>query len=56
MTEKKIFKKIFGGHKSFLGGPLIPLFQNSGDISSGFQRQSGSAYLHLVEAYIIYIP
>ena len=30
-----------GGHKYFFAGPLIPLFWTSGDISSGFQSQSG---------------
>ena len=38
----KFFKKKFGGHKSFFVGPLIPLFWTSGDVSSGFQSQSGS--------------
>ena len=32
-------------------GPLISLFLISGDISSGFQSQSGQPYLHLAEAY-----
>ena len=31
-------------------GPLIALFWTSGDISSGFQIQSGQPYLYLVEA------
>ena len=29
-------------------GPLIPLFWTSGDVSSGFQSQSGQPYLCLV--------
>ena len=38
-------------------GPLIPLFRTSGDVSSGFQSQSGFLpYSHLAEAYVIYIP
>ena len=28
----------------------------SGNVSSGFKSQSGQPYLHLVEAYVIYIP
>ena len=30
----------------------MPLFWTSGDISSGFQSQSGHPYSHLVEVYI----
>ena len=38
-------------------GPLIPLFQTSGDpYSSRFQSQSGQSCSHLVEAYMMYIP
>ena len=33
-------KKVFGGHISFFG-PLVLLFWISGDVSSGFQSQSG---------------
>ena len=33
-------------------GPLIPLFRTSGDVSSGFQSQSGQPYSNFVEAYI----
>ena len=36
-------------------GPLIPLFATSGDISSGFQIQSGQPYSHLVEAYMMHV-
>ena len=35
-------------------GPLIPPFWTSGDVSSGFQSQSGQPYLHLSEAYMMY--
>ena len=44
---------IFGGHKSSVG-PLTPLFWTSGDVSSGFQSQSGQPYLHLAEAYLLF--
>ena len=37
-------------------GPLIPLFWTTGDLSSGFQLQSGQSYLRLAEAYVMYIP
>ena len=37
-------------------GPLIPLFWTSGDVSSGFQSQSGQRYLHLAEAYVFHNP
>ena len=37
-------------------GLLIPLLWISGDVSSAFQSQSGQPYLHVVEAYMIYIP
>ena len=36
-------------------GPLIPLFWTSG-VSSGFQSQNGQPYLHLAEAYVMYVP
>ena len=35
-----------------LMGPLILMFQTSGDVSSGFQSQSEQPYLHLVEVYV----
>ena len=41
----KHFFQIFGGHKFFFVGPLKPLFWTSGDVSSGFQSQSGQPYL-----------
>ena len=34
-------------------GSLIPLFQTSVDVFSGFQSQNGQLYFHLAEAYII---
>ena len=40
----------------FFVGPLIPLFWTSGDVSSGFQSQSGQPYLSLVEAYMLHVP
>ena len=36
--------------------PLIPLFWTSGDVSSGFQSQSGQPYSHMAEAYVLHIP
>ena len=36
-------------------GPLIPLFWASGDVSFGFQSQSGQSYLHLAEGYVLHI-
>ena len=33
--------------------PLIPLFWTSGDLSSGFQSQSGQPYSHLVEVHVL---
>ena len=35
------FLKIFGGHKSFFVGLLIPLFWIFGDVCLGFLNQSG---------------
>ena len=36
---------------------LIILFQTSGDVSSGFQNQSGQPYSRfLAEVYLIYMP
>ena len=37
-------------------GPLILLFRTSGDISSGFQSQSGQPYSNFSETYVIYVP
>ena len=35
------FIKVFGGHMSFFGATKYHLFWISGDVSSGFQSQSG---------------
>ena len=43
---------IFGGHESFLGATDTTIW-TSGDVSSGFQSQSGQPYSRLVEAFII---
>ena len=53
-TQKLVFK-FLEGTCPFMG-PLIPLFWTSGDVSSGFQYQSGQSYSHLVQAYVMYIP
>ena len=47
MSVSSVFfkKKIWRTSVIFVG-PLIPLFWTSGDICPGFQRQSGSPYLH----------
>ena len=37
-------------------GPLIPLFGISGDVSSGFQRQSGFCLICIAERNVVYIP
>ena len=41
---------------SFYGAPIIPLFWTSGDVTSGFQSQSGQPCSQLAEAYVIYVP
>ena len=46
-------------HVLFLGGgggALVPLFWISGDVSSGFQSQSGFCLIRIVEANVMYIP
>ena len=48
------FFKVFGGHTCPFLGPLVPLFWISGDVSSGFQSQSGFAIF--AEANVMYIP
>ena len=45
-TFFKKFLKTFLADTCPILGPLIPLFWISGDISSGFQSQSGLPYLH----------
>ena len=36
-------------------GPLVPLFWISGNVSSGFQSQSGFCFIHIAEANVMYI-
>ena len=36
-------------------GPLIPLFRTSGNVSSGFQSQSGQPYSSMAEAYVLHL-
>ena len=36
-----------------ISGPLIPLFWISGDVSSGFQNQSGFCLIHIAEANVM---
>ena len=40
---------------SIFGATDTPV-RTSGNVSSGFQSQSGQPYLHLVEVYMIYVP
>ena len=37
-------------------GPLVALFWISGNVSSGFLRQSGFCLIHFAEANVMYIP
>ena len=53
--NKIVFFKFLLDTCPFLG-PLIPLFRTSGDVSSGFQSQSGQPYSHLAEVYVLHIP
>ena len=48
------FNKVFGGHVFFLG-PLVPLFWICGDVSSGFQRQSGFCLIHFFPL-VLHVP
>ena len=42
---------------SFVLGPLVPLFWISGDVSSGFQIQSGFCLIHFfAKVNVMYIP
>ena len=41
---------------SYFGGPLVPLFWISGDVSSDFQSQSGFCLIYIVEVNAMYIP
>ena len=47
-------KKFLADTCPFLG-PLVPLFWISGDVSSGFQSQSG-CLIRIVEANVMYVP
>ena len=47
-----LFLKLLEGIISLFCLPLISLFWTSGDISSGFQSQSGQPYSRFREAYI----
>ena len=38
--------------KPFCGTTVIPMFWTSGDVSSGFQSQSGQPYSCLAEVYV----
>ena len=49
------FLLIFLEDISLSVGPMIPLFWTFGDVSSGVQSQSGLPFLHLSEAYVIYV-
>ena len=57
---RTFLKKVFDGHMSFFflggGGALVSLFWIFGDISSGFQSQSGFCLIRIfAEANIMYI-
>ena len=51
-----LFIYIFWRTQVLFVGPLIHRFWTSGDISSGFQSQSGQPYSHLAEVYMLHIP
>ena len=55
ITSNHYFNKILRTWVFFVG-PLIPLFWTSGDVSSGFQSQSGQPYSCLAEVYVLYVP
>ena len=55
LGKRTFFFKKIGGHKSFLWA-TDTLFWTPGDVYCGFQSQTRQPYLHLVEAYIIYVP
>ena len=53
------FFKVFLADTCPFLGPLVPLFWISGDVSSGFQSQSGFClirYFFFAEANVMYIP
>ena len=45
---------IFGGRQVIFVGPLIPLLRTSGDVTAGFQSQSGQPYAHLAEVCVLH--
>ena len=49
------FQSFWRTHVLFLG-PLVPLFWISGDVSSGFQSQSGFCLIRIAEANVMYLP
>ena len=49
------FLKIFWKIQVLFVRPLMPLFWTSGDVSSGFQSQSGQSYSYLLEAYVLHV-
>ena len=51
------FLKSFWRTHVLFWGPLVPLFWISGDVSSGFQSQSGFCFIRFfVEVNVMYIP
>ena len=54
-SSLELFLKFLEDVSPFCGA-TDTLFWTSGDVSSGFQSQSGQPYSHLIEAYVIYIP
>ena len=56
LSSTYVFFKVLRTHVLF-GGPLVPLLWISGDVSSGFQSQSGFCLIHFfVEVNVMYIP
>ena len=55
-TFKPSFISEFFFKKSSGSGATHTLFWTSGDVSPGFQSQSGQSYLHLAEVYMLHIP
>ena len=51
-----VFLKYFWMTQVLFVVPLIPLFWTSGDISPGFQSQSGQSHSHLVEVHMSHVP
>ena len=57
MNAKKLFLKVFllDTFTCPILGLLVPLFWISGDVSSGFQSQSGFYLIPIAEANVMYI-